>query len=304
MSLDSIKDLHIFVRIVAAGSLSAAARELDLSLATVSKCLIRLEKSLGVRLANRSTRSLSLTAEGREFHAHSLTLVEQIRRAEEAMANRRDHVSGLVRITASCAFTRRQIAPRLGRLLERHPALKVELIATDDVVDIVKEGIDIAIRQAVLPDSELITRVIAADRRVLCAAPAYLARHDTPSSPEDLLHHACIVFGDPPITTWTFTQNGEIQTLDVGWSVHVSAGDAAHAAVLGGAGIVFKSVWEVAEDITAGRLVELLPDWKAPARPIHAVYPSIRHQTPRVRRVVDFLAEELKAAESELKVRG
>jgi len=300
MALDRLSDIATFVRVVACGSLSAAARELDLTLAAVSKRLLRLEAGLGVRLLNRTTRQLSLTDEGREFHAHCLTLLDQVSRAEDAIASRREAVSGLVRVTASSAFCRRQIAPRLGRLLERFPLLRVELIATDDVVDIVRLGIDIAIRQAALPDSELIARPIASDRRILCASPAYIARRGAVQCPSDLQRHQCIVFGDPPITRWLLTRGHDSVELDIDWAIRVNAGDASHAAVLGGAGITLKSVWEVADDIAAGRLVELLPGWKSPARPIYAVCPSIRHRSPNVRAFINFLATELDVAQRTL----
>jgi DNA-binding transcriptional LysR family regulator len=298
--LENISDVVTFVRIVAAGSLSAAARDLDLSLAVVSKRLIRLEEALGARLIHRTTRRLQLTEEGREFHAHCLILLEQVRRAEDAIAIRRDGASGLLRITASNAFARRQIAPRLGRFLDRYPQIRVELIPTDDLIDIVGRGIDIAIRQAALTDSDLITRTLVADRRILCAALGYLDRYGAPHKPSDLLRHRCIVFGDPPITSWVLARGDETETVEVDWTVRVLAGDAAHAAALGGGGIALKSIWEVAEDIRAGRLVELLPGWKSPARPIQIVYPSIRHQTPRIRCFVDFLTSELKEAEHSL----
>jgi len=296
--LDSISDITTFVHIVAAGSLSGAARELDLTLAAVSKRLIRLETSLGVRLVNRTTRQLSLTDDGREFHSHCLTLLDQVRRAEEALSHRRGKVSGLLRLSASNAFCRRQIAPRLGRFLERYPDVRFELIATDDIVDVVKLGVDIAIRQAALPDSDLIARPLCSDRRILCAAPSYVECHGAPGRPEDLLHHRCIVFGEPAITSWTLNRGDQSVEIVVDWTVRINAGDAAHGALLGGAGISLKSVWEVADDIAAGNLVELLPGWRATARPVYAVYPSMRHQVPRVRAFVEFLAEELQHSEA------
>ncbi|MCX7277771.1 MAG: LysR family transcriptional regulator [Burkholderiales bacterium] len=296
--MDHITDITAFVHIVAQGSLSAAARELDLSLAVVSKRLLRLESALGVRLVHRNSRQLSLTAEGREFHHHSLALLEQVQRTEDAVALRRGGASGLLRVTASDAFTRRQIAPRLGRFLDLYPAVQVELMGTDETLDLVKEGIDVAIRQGMLADSGLVARCIALDRRVLCAAPAYIARHGLPQQPEDLAQHRCIVFGDPAIRNWTLVQGEVSHTLQVQAAVHAHAGDAAHAAALGGAGVVFKSEWEVADDIAAGRLVALLPGWGSAQRPIHAVYPSARHATPKVRCFIDFMVDALKAPAS------
>jgi DNA-binding transcriptional LysR family regulator len=293
MGLNNIEDIDAFVRVVEKGSLSSASRDLNLSVAVVSKRLMRLESALGVRLIHRSTRQLSLTEDGREFFEHGRALLSQVQRAEAAIANRRDEVFGLLRITASNSFARRQLAPRLGRFLDRYPAVKIELVTTDDIVDIVKERIDIAIRQGELPDSTLYARSIATDKRVLCASPDYLNLHGSPASPDDLAQHRCIVFGDPPIQTWVLTQGETRIEVHVDWGLHVHAGDAAHAAVLGGAGIAFKSIWEIVDDFREGRLVEVLPGWSSFPRPIYAVYSSARYQTPRVRRFVDFLVSEM-----------
>ncbi|MEY5098484.1 MAG: hypothetical protein RJA36_1203 [Pseudomonadota bacterium] len=293
--LEQIGDLRAFAAIVDGGSLSAAARELDQSLAGISKRLQRLEQALGVRLMHRNTRQLSLTDEGREFLSHCRELLEQLRRTEELIGQRRGDVSGQIRITAGLAFARRQIAPLLGRLLARHPQLRIDLLATDEVVDTVRAGVDIAIRQAPLADSSLVARALVPDRRVLCAAPAYLAEHGTPQTPQDLLRHRCIVFGDAA-PGWTFMRHGETQVVPVAGTVRVNTGDVAHAAALGGAGLVHKSIWEVADDLRRGQLVALLPDWSSPLQPIHALMPSARLQVPRVRRVLDFLQEELRSA--------
>lgn len=292
--LDHIADITAFARIAALGSLSAAGRDLALSLAVVSKRLQRLESALGARLVQRNSRQLSLTAEGREFLPHAQALLEQVQRAEDAVALRRGGVSGLLRITASNAFARRQIAPRLGRFLDLYPRVQVELLGTDDTLDLVKDGIDIAIRQGALPNSELVARTIGMDRRVLCAAPSYIARHGLPLQPDDLAQHRCIVFGDPAIKTWALVCGDQSRNLQISAAVHTHAGDAAHGAALGGAGVVFKSEWEVAEDITAGRLVALLPGWGSVQRPIHAVVPSARNPVPKVRCFIDFMVEALK----------
>lgn len=298
--LESISEIAAFVRIVAAGSLSAAAREMDLSLAVISKRLIRLENAVGTRLVNRSTRHLSLTDDGREFHRHCLVLLERVRRAEEAIIDRRDGISGLLRVTAPAAFARRQIAPRLQRFFADHPLVKIEIIATDDWLDIVREGLDLAIRQGNLPDSDFVARSLATDWQVLCAAPAYLDHYGRPCTPADLKRHRCIVSGDVPAAGWTLTRGGETETVDVEWALHSTVGDVAHAAVLGGAGIGLKSVWDVAEDLRAGHLVEILPGWRPPVRPISAVFPNARQTPPRVRAFVEFLARELKTAERKL----
>ncbi|WP_197435504.1 LysR substrate-binding domain-containing protein [Agrobacterium vitis] len=293
---DSIQAIATFERVVANGSLSTAAKEMGVSLAVVSKRLISLEKNIGARLLNRTTRQLSLTDEGRTFYPHCVSLLGELRMAEEAVATHRDGISGVVRLTASNAFARRQIAPCLGAFIDRHPGIKVELIADDDLVDIVKHGIDVAIRQkAELENSELVAHVIAHDRRILCASPGYLNKHGLPVKPEDLKRHRCIAFGNPPLTSWSLSNGNETLVIEIAPAIYVNAGDSAHAAAISDGGIVAKSIWEVADDIKEGRLIEVLRGWKGPERPIYAVYPSVRYRAQRVSVFVSFLTERLKA---------
>ncbi len=295
---DSIQAIATFERVVANGSLSAAAKEMGVSLAVVSKRLISLEKNIGARLLNRTTRQLSLTDEGRTFYPHCVSLLGQLRMAEDAVANHRDGISGIVRLTASNAFARRQIAPCLGAFIDRHPGIKVELIADDDVVDIVKHGIDVAIRQkAELENSELVAHVIARDRRILCASPGYLNKHGVPVDPNDLKRHRCIAFGNPPSTAWPLSRGDETTIIDIDPAIYANAGDSAYAAAIADGGIVAKSIWEVAKDIEEGRLIEVLRGWKGPERPIYAVYPSIRYRAQRVSVFVSFLTEQLRAGD-------
>jgi DNA-binding transcriptional LysR family regulator len=301
--IDNLTDIVVFAHIASGGSLSAAARQLELSLAVVSKRLARLEQTLGVRLVNRTTRRLSLTEEGVAFHRHCTRILSEIKDAQDAVGSRGSVARGLVRVTATAAFSRRQIAPRLARFHLRHPEVQVQVIATDSVIDLVQNGIDLAIRQAVLPDSTLITQELAPNRRIACAAPDYLARKGIPLRPEDLSRHDCIVFGAPPRTTWSFEcGQAEAMVVPVTGSVITNDGEVAHAAALAGAGIVLKSIWDVTEDIRAGRLVALLAAYRSPATPIQAVYPSARHLAAKVRVFLEFLAEELKAAVRDLYV--
>ncbi len=296
---DSLLDMNVFVHVVAAGSLTAAGREMGMSLAVVSKRLARLEERLGVRLINRTSRQLSLTEEGLEFHLRSVRLLADYQDARNAISGRKQVANGLLRVTASAAFARRQIAPRLARLHQLYPQLRVQVVVTDTVVDLVQSGIDLAIRQAVLPDSSLMMRVLAPNRRVVCAAPGYLADHGRPEIPADLAHHDCIVFGDPPMNTWRFEcrhAEGEPVAVKVSGTVQSNDGEVAHTAALAGAGIVVKSIWDVAGDLDAGRLVELLPRYRVPASPIQAVYPSGHHLAARVGVFLDFMAEELRGA--------
>ncbi|PTL84163.1 LysR family transcriptional regulator [Vitiosangium sp. GDMCC 1.1324] len=297
LPLDSLTDMTVFVRVVAAGSLSAAARELDMSLAVVSKRLARLEAQLGVRLVNRTTRRLSLTQEGNEFHARAVRILDEVEDAAESVGGHGRKARGLLRVTATAAFAQRQISPRLSRFHALHPDVKVHLLVSDTVVDLVQHGIDLAIREAVLPDSNLIVRRLAPNYRTLCASPEYAARHGEPREPAELLQHQCIVFGEPPMTVWRLSRpDAEPVAVEVGGSVLANDGEVAHAAALSGSGIILKSIWHVGDDLDAGRLVRLMPQWRVAAAPIQAVHPAGRHLAAKVRCFVEFLAAELQSA--------
>src|SRR6185369_757896 len=164
-----------------------------------------------------------------------------------------------------------------------------------------QSGIDIAIRQAALPDSSLMLRELAPNRRVLCAAPNYLAQHGTPEQPQDLLHHACLVMGDPPMSTWHLEADGaEPIDIAVTGPLITNDGEVAHAAALAGSGIAFKSIWDVSDDIAAGRLLHVLPQYRSAPTPIQAVYPSAKHLAAKVRVFLDFIASEMTTASRDL----
>ncbi len=295
--LDNLTDLSIFAQAVATGSLSGAGRALGLSLAVVSKRLAGLEARLGVRLLNRTTRRLSLTEEGAAFHECCLRILTDVDAAEAAVTAHRGAVGGLLRVTCTAAFGRRQIAPRMAAFTALYPDLRVHLIATSVVLDLVKEGIDIAIRQAVLPDSTLVVKSLAPNRRIVCAAPSYVARFGVPESPAALARHRFIAMGEPPQSQLRFERPDRSESILVAveGTVLTNDGELAHAAALGGAGIVIKSIWDVADDLEAGHLVPLLTDWRVPASAIQAVYPSARLLPPKVRAFIDFLGTELRA---------
>ncbi|MES1928011.1 transcriptional regulator, LysR family protein [Salinisphaera dokdonensis CL-ES53] len=286
---DQLIQMRIFVQVIEAGSLSAAARELGLSPAVVSRRLAALEKRLGVRLINRTTRSLSLTDEGADFQARCLRILAEIEEAETQAAIGARATSGELRVTTSVAFARR-LAPLLHDFQQTHEGLSVRLHASDAVVNIVEGGFDLAVRFGTLADSSLIAREVAPNRRVICAAPAYLARHGRPSHPDELVHHDCVLMGDPPLATWQFAD---------GTSVHVNGrftsndGEIAHLWALQGAGLVLKSIWDVQEDLASGRLKTVLDAHPLPCAAIHAMYPHRRFVAPKVRLCVDYLRERL-----------
>jgi DNA-binding transcriptional LysR family regulator len=291
--MNHLDDLVAFVRTAAVGSLSQAARDLGLSLTVVSKRLARLEQTLAVRLIHRSTRRISLTDEGLTLLSHARDILSRVEDAQAAIHSGSSEASGVLRITATIAFAGGQIAPRLGRFMALNPGLRVHLLSTDKMLDIVQDNVDVAIRQAILPDSNLVSRVIAPDRRVLVASPDYVARYGAPQRPQDLIDHRCIILGDPPVTLWRFQRRGRTVEAEVGWTILANDGAAAHVACLGGAGIALKSIWDSRADLEQGRLVELLPDWLAPSMPIRAVFASRTHQPARIRAFTDFLQQEL-----------
>ncbi len=290
--LDNLQDIRIFTRVVSSGSMSAAARELDLSLALVSKRMAALEAGLGVRLLHRTTRRQSLTDEGEAFHERCLRILVEVNDAEAAMADSRGGVSGLLSITATPAFGRHYLVPLVTAFRAEHADVTVRLMLSDDVVDLVAHRIDLAFRFGVLADSSMTARRLAANFRVLCAAPAYLERHGAPTQPADLAEHACIVYGDSLEDRWSFRHEGKLQSVRVRGHYSVNDGEAAQALAVEGAGLLFKSVWEIGTHLDAGRLVPVMRDYTAPSKPLHAVCPH-RQPPPRVRRFIDFTLRRL-----------
>lgn len=290
--LDNLPNLVTFARIVSAGSLSAAARELDLSLAVVSKRLSELERSIGVRLIQRTTRRLILTEEGEMFYAQVMRILSEVEEAEAMMSRRSQIVSGLLRLTAPGAFGRQWLAPIVADFQRLHPQLTVHMELTDVVVDLLSSGVDMAIRFGSLADSSLIARQLAPNYRVLCATSAYLERHGIPEHPADLVQHRCILIGDQAQAEWRF-EGSERTSVRVRGALITNDGGAAHTWALEGAGIALKSIWDVGDDIASGRLRRVLPAHTIVAAPLHAIYPNSRHLAPRVRAFVDYLGEQL-----------
>ncbi|WP_175745615.1 LysR family transcriptional regulator [Burkholderia ambifaria] len=296
MLIDDLPALDTFARIVSAGSLSAAARELDLSLSVVSKRLAHLESQLGVRLLHRTTRQQTLTDDGAQFHAQVLRILAEVERAETLMSDRRGTVGGVLRVTAPGELGRLRIAPLIAAFQRRHPELIVQLMLTDAIVDLLAHDIDVAVRIGSLADSTMIARELAPNHRVLCASPSYVAAHGLPAEPAELRAHRCIVMGDQPRAEWRFDGAHGTVAVEVTAALLTNDGGAARTLALEGAGIALKSIWDVGADLDAGRLIRVLPAFAAPAAPLHAVYPGGRHVPLRVRAFVDFLREQLRDA--------
>ncbi|WP_259755661.1 LysR family transcriptional regulator [Pseudomonas sp. GCEP-101] len=295
--LDNLPALVAFDSIVRTGSLSAAARELDLSLAVVSKRLAQLEASLDVRLLQRTTRRQTLTDEGVLFHASVVRILAELESAEATLGQRRRVVGGLLRLGAPVDFGRRWIAPIAADFQRLHPQLEVQLELSDSVANLLHEGLDLAIRVGSLPDSSLIARPLADNYRVLCAAPRYLHEHGEPRHPAELASHRCLLNSGQAGGEWRFSgPDGEGVSVKVRGSLVSNDGGVVQAWALDGMGIALKSIWDVGDALASGELCRILPDYRAREAPLHAVYPHAAHLAPRVREFVGYLRERLVSA--------
>jgi DNA-binding transcriptional LysR family regulator len=285
--VDHLGDLDIFARVVTAKGMSAAGRELNLSPAVISKRIRRLEERLGVRLLQRTTRQLALTEAGQGFYERVISILSSVEEAEAWVARGSDTARGILRVSAPTSFGRMHIAPYLGRFLDQYPAVTVDLVLSDAFVDVVGEGFDLAIRIADLADSSLVARRLAANHRILCAAPAYLARHGTPEQIEDLSHHHLLSH----ITNeWRLDGPDGLAQVRLQGPIKTNSSEVVREAVIAGVGIALRSTWDVAPELKGGRLVQVLPGYTGSKRvAIHAVYPSRRHLEQKVRAFVDFL---------------
>lgn len=282
-----------FVRVVDAKGFSAAAPSLGLTPSAVSKLVTRLETRLGVRLLQRTTRAIHLTAEGQVFYAAARRIVGEIEQLESEISDQRGTPHGPLRVTTSLAFSTHRLAPIIGEFLESYPAVQLELIPTDRVVDLVEEGIDVAIRVGRMPDTSFMARKIGDDIRLICAAPSYIARRGMPRRPEELTRHECINRERLYLNRWAFRVDGQIREIEVGGRITVNEGEAQMRLALQGLGIVRLTRLTVADSIRRGELVPLLEEFSAEEPvPIHAVYPHRRHLAPKVTAFVNFVIEK------------
>lgn len=296
MALDSVGDLHLFLRVLDHGSISAAARSLDLSVAVASQRLQRLEAHLGVRLFHRTTRQLHVTPEGARLAEEGRPLVEELDNLTSGLREAGASVAGTLRLTTSSTFGRMYISPLLPEFLARHPRVRMHVDFDDQTVDLVAQGFDVAIRIGPLDDSSLVARPLAVNRRVTVASPEYLARHGTPKTPADLAKHDCVVMvgRQGRRDVWRYLdKRGREHSVRVNGRLESSQGETQRDAAVQGLGIATHSTWHVRPDIDAGLLVPILEHYTIEPTGIHAVMPQRRQVPPRVRAFVDFLAERL-----------
>jgi len=292
MTLDN---LALFLMIVEKGGLSAAGRELGLSPASVSERLAMLEGYYGASLLTRTTRSISLTDEGRLLAEGARRLLAEADELESSIRLGAQKISGLIRLSAPVDLGQAQIVPILDRFLAEHSSVTIDLNLTDGFVDLVSQGIDFAVRYGVLADSTLRSKPIGENRRVVCAAPAYLECNGTPQHPDDLSRHDCIVmrFGTNIDRVWTFRVDSEAYRVVVRGRRVANNGGLVRQWCLDGHGICNKSVWDVQADLAAGRLVEVLPDYSPGQTALQIVYPPVSVLPRRVRALIDTISSEL-----------
>ncbi|MEM0899560.1 MAG: LysR family transcriptional regulator [Pseudomonadota bacterium] len=288
--MSNFGDMEIFAHVVAAGSMSAAGRELGLSPAVVSKRLRRLEDRLGTRLLQRTTRQIALTEAGQGFYERVVAILAGVEEAESFVSRRSAMARGTLKVSAPMAFGRLHIAPNLSRFMEQNGDLSVNLQLSDDFADIVGEGFDVAIRIAELADSSLVARKLAPIKRILCASPEYIQVHGQPTSVADLENHSCLTHSGAEV--WKLEGEMGKAAVKPHAKLLTNSSEVVHEAALAGLGIALRSTWEIGQEIADGRLVRVLGDVQGnQSTAIHAIYPSRQFLPVKVRLFIDYLAE-------------
>ena len=293
----ALENVRIFLRAIETGSFSAAGRMLRLSPSVVSYRIQLLEDALGARLLTRTTRNMRLTEAGEVFLEHCRDIVESVERAEASVAEATgSSPHGVLRVTVPLGLGRRVIAPMVARYREAQPHTEVRLRLSDHILDIVREGVDLAIRLARIEDSSFTLRKVAEIDRVLCASPAYLDRRGTPKSPRDLSQHDCLLLRFPGSQQfrWTLEHQGEAVAAPIQGPVDADDGDVLTQWALDGLGIVLKPTYEVAAHLADGRLVEVLPEARPQPVTLGVLYPTRRMLPPRTKAFIEMAVEELR----------
>ena len=288
---DTLQEMAVFSKVVAGGSLSAAARELSLSPAMISRRLAGLEARLGVRLINRTTRSLRLTDEGASYYETCARVLAEIEEADAAASAGRVEPQGALKVAMPASFGHQHLAPLIPDFAARYPKVRLALSLSDRNVSVIEEGFDLAIRIAHLEDSSLAARLLAPNRRVVCASPAYLARHGTPRTPEDLARHNCLTANDF-VMSWDYKgPEGKPGSVRVSGRYACDNWEVLREWALAGMGVALKSTWDVHRQLEAGTLVSVCPGYTFGSDVgIYAVYPHRRFLPAKTRVFIEFLA--------------
>jgi LysR family transcriptional regulator, transcriptional activator for dmlA len=291
-------DLGFFSALAAAGSLSGAARELGITTPAVSKRLAQMESRLKLTLVNRTTRRMSLTPEGELYLQSARRILAEIDDMAELLGVAKATPQGLLRVNATLGFGRSQIAPLISRFVRKHPQVEVQLQLSVDPPPLTEDAFDVCIRFGAPPDARVIARRIAPNRRLLCASPAYLARHGEPKLPKDLARHNCIGIrqGQEAYGVWRLSSGrggGTQEAVRVRGNLTTNDGEIAVKWALDGHGILMRAEWDIARYMASGRLVQVLPQYRTPDADIYAVVPQRHQSSARVRAFVEFVAASL-----------
>jgi DNA-binding transcriptional LysR family regulator len=295
--LPDLEGLAVFAKVVELRSFALAAKDLELSKATVSKVIARLEKKLGTRLFNRTSRRLALTDAGQRLSERAGRILAEGEAAESEAQAQSATPRGLVRLAVPMSFGLREVAPLLPAFLAKYPDVSVDLHLSDELVDLIGSGFDAALRIAALPDSSLRARRLRDVSRYLVAAPSYLKRHGRPSHPRDLMRHACLCYAYLPTPdVWRFvSEAGEEVQIRPGGPLRANNADAMAPALVAGLGLAVQPDFVVDEAIAEGRLEAVMPDWSPPPIALHLVMPPGGPRPMRVEALIAFLAERLAA---------
>ncbi|MEP1931850.1 MAG: LysR family transcriptional regulator [Roseibium sp.] len=288
--MSNLTDMEIFARVVSAGSMSAAGREMNLSPAVVSKRIRRLEEKLGSRLLQRTTRQIAMTESGQGFYERVIAILASVEEAESFVSRGSAKARGNLKVAVPTSFGRLHIAPHLGKFLSENPDLTVNLDLSDDFVDIVGEGYDMAVRIAELSDSSLVARRLAPVHRILCASPDYIEKHGVPETIEELTadHVTLAALNQDP---WRLAGPNGIETVRTQSPVKTNSNEVVRECLIAGVGIALRSTWDVGPELRDGKLQILLPHYRASKDVgLYAVYPSRQFLPAKVRVFIDFLA--------------
>ncbi|MBL8527860.1 MAG: LysR family transcriptional regulator [Burkholderiales bacterium] len=292
--MDRLQAMQVFVQVVDAGSFTRAADVLRLPKASVTTLVQGLEAHLRVKLLNRTTRRVSVTADGAAYYERCVRILAEVEETESALSRTRTAPHGRLRVDVPASFGRQLLVPSLPEFFERYPEIRLEVGCTDRPVDLYEEGVDCVVRGGEQSDSSLVARRVATYPFVACATPAYLERFGVPSHPRDLERHRCIRYFMPKtgrIVDWSFSRAGEQVTPSVDTFVALNDGEAYAAAALGGLGVALAPSFLVDDALADGRLLRLLEDWTTDPLPVYVMYPQNRHLSAKVRVFVDWVAE-------------
>jgi DNA-binding transcriptional LysR family regulator len=292
---DEVAEIQLFVEIIRAGNLSAAARALNSSPAAMSRALSGLESRLGVRLVTRTSRSFELTEEGSLFYERCQRIVADIEEAEAEASSRTGTVKGKLRVGAPNEIGRRLIAPLIARFSQSYPELQLHLSLSDSGLDVIDDGLDVSLRVGLPDDLSVIARKVLSTPRIVCGSPAYFERHGIPAHPEDLKQHNCIrlVRGRRLNDSWFFQENGRRFEVTVSGTLTTTSGEVMHDWVRAGRGLALKASWDLLPELSDGTIVQCLESFWCDEIDLFAICANRTHQPYRVRAFLDFIAAKL-----------